>query len=100
MEIISWWITAVVIIFIFFGGLTSFALALVIHFISAIYFAGKGSKLIIAAGFLASGGISYWLCRYAMGKVELSFLDTVIAIIISLLTFTLTIFRLYKRSFL
>ena len=90
--IILWWLAALVILFIFFGGTTSAILAYI------AYSVRKDSRLILVLGFLLSGGVSYWLCRYALGWVELSFLDAVIAIIISFATFIVATRLLRRRS--
>ncbi len=92
--IILWWLAALVILFIFFGGASSLILAYITHFIK------KGSRLVLALGFLLSGGVSYWSCRHAMEGVKLSFLDTAIAIIISLATFIVATRFFRKRLFL
>jgi len=96
MEIL-WWFTAIVILFVFFGGVTSVILAWLVYLGSAKYFVKKNLWLVLAVGFVASGGVSYWLCRYSMGKAELSSLDTAAAIVISLATFVITTFILRKR---
>jgi hypothetical protein len=93
MEIL-WWFTAIAILFVFFGGVTSIILAWLVYLGSAKYFAKKDLWPILAVGFVASGGVSYWLCRYAMGNAELSPLDTAVAVTISLLTFTITVILL------
>lgn len=94
---IFWWLIALVILFVFFGGITSAILAWLTYLANVTYFAKKSPRPILIVGFLASGGVSYWLCHCAMGRVELSFFDTAIAIIISSVTFIVTISLLYGR---
>jgi uncharacterized membrane protein len=94
MEIL-WWLVALVILFIFFGGAGSFILAYIAYFINNLI--KKGSRLVLTLGLLLSGGVSYWSCRYAMEGVKLSFLDTTIAIVISLATFIVATRFLRKR---
>jgi hypothetical protein len=85
MEILLWWLTVLVILFLFFGGLASIIIAYIFYVI------GKGSGTVLLVGFLVSGTLSYWVCRHAFKWVQLSLIDTASAVVIALITFVITV---------
>ena len=87
---IFWIFAALIITFLFFGGVSSIVIACIASSIK------RNPRLALVLGFILSGGVSFWSCRYAIGWVKLSFLDTTIAEIVSLATYIIAI-RLLRK---
>lgn len=84
---ILWILIAFLIIFLFLGGVLGFILALIVFLFK------ENSKFFFILGLLISGGYSFWLSREVL---QLSYFDTVSAVIISLLTYIFSLLILKK----